>query len=211
MQRLSAWILDAWAGTSAIEAVAAVLGFVYLVLVIRQHAACWIAAFLSTALYLWVFARSGLTMQAALQGYYLAMAIYGWVAWRGRAGQPALAVTRASWRSQGLGIAAVALATGLSSAWLARDPGAAQPLLDSFTTWASVYTTWLVARKVLENWAWWLVIDALTAVLCFRQQLYASAALYLLYLVLVVVGWRAWLADWRRGPATAPAVATESA
>lgn len=201
MEQLTAHILEAWAATTAFEAVAAALGLVYLVLVIRQHPGCWIAAFVSTVMYLWVFAKAGLYMQAALQGYYVAMAVYGWIAWRGRAGRPALAVTRATWRSQALGIVAVGAATALSTWWLARGTDSTQPLLDSFTTWASVYTTWLVARKVLENWAWWLVIDSLIAVLCWQQGLYATAALYALYLVLVAIGWREWRRDWRRGAA----------
>lgn len=198
MDSLIARILDAWAATSGFEATAAALGLVYLVLVIRQNRWCWVAAFVSTLMYLWVFADARLYMQAALQGYYVAMAVYGWLAWRGREGRPALAVTRWDWRRHALGVAAVACATAASAAWLAVETDSAQPVLDAFTTWASVYTTWLVARKVLENWAWWLVIDALIAVLCWQQQLYATAALYALYLVLVVVGWRAWLVDWRR-------------
>lgn len=205
MEQWTARILDAWAATSAFEAVAAALGVVYLVLVIRQNRWCWVAAFVSTLMYLWVFAEARLYMQAALQGYYVAMAVYGWVLWRGGAGRPALAVTRGTWRLHAVGIAAVGLATAVSAWGLARGTDSAQPLLDSFTTWASVYTTWLVARKVLENWAWWFVIDALIAVLCWQQQLYATAALYALYLVLVLVGWRAWQRDWqRRQPAAEP-------
>lgn len=207
MDHLTALILDAWAATSAFEAVAATLGLVYLVLVIRQNRWCWAAAFVSTLMYLWVFATARLYMQAALQGYYVAIAVYGWVIWRGGEGRPALAVTRWTWRRHAVGIVAVGTATAASGWWLARGTDSAQPVLDSFTTWASVYTTLLVARKVLENWAWWLVVDALIAVLCWRQQLYSTAALYALYLVLVLVGWRAWQRDWRRGHADAMASA----
>ena len=89
-------------------------------------------------------------------------------------------------------------ASAASASLLARETGSAQPLLDSLTTWGSVYATWLVARKRLDTWPWWLAVDALIAVLCWRQQLFASMILYILYLGLVVVGWRSWHLDLKR-------------
>ena len=186
------------AGVSPVEAVAAVLGLVYLVLVIGQHRGAWLAALGSTALYLVVFYRARLYMQAALQVYYLAIALYGWYAWRQQADGGALPVTRASLRLQAGGLAAIGLASAASAAWLARETGSAEPFLDSLTTWASVFTTWLVARKKIENWAWWLGVDALTVVLCWRGRLYASMILYGLYLGLVILGWRSWYLDMQR-------------
>lgn len=199
MHELFDSIAGAWAATRPVEAVAAALGFVYLVLVIRQHPGCWIAAFVSTLLYAWVFWQAGLRMQATLQVYYVGMAVYGWYAWRaGRHGSP-LPVARGSWGLHALGLTGVVAASVVTVAWL--DDASAQPALDAFTTWASVFTTWLVARKILGNWAWWLVIDALIAVLCWQQRLYPTALLYAAYLVLVVIGWRAWHRDWARSVA----------
>lgn len=187
-----------WAGVSPVEAVAAVLGLVYLVLVILQHRAAWLAALASTALYLLVFYRARLYMQAALQVYYIVIALYGWYAWRRQPDGGELPVSRASLRIQAAGLAGVALASAASAALLARETGSAEPMLDSLTTWASVFTTWLVARKKIENWAWWLVVDALTVLLCWRGRLYASMILYGLYLGLVLLGWRSWYLDMQR-------------
>jgi nicotinamide mononucleotide transporter len=187
-----------WADVSPVEAVAAVLGLVYLVLVIGQHRGAWLAALASTALYLVVFYRARLYMQAALQVYYIAVALYAWRAWRRRPDGGELPVSRASRRVQAAGLAGVLLASAASAAWLARETGSTDPFLDSLTTWASLFTTWLVARKKIENWAWWLVIDALIVVLCWRGRLYASMILYGLYLGLVLVGWRSWFLDMQR-------------
>ncbi len=186
------------ATVAPVEAVAAALGLLYVLLVIGQRRACWLAAFASTALYLYVFYGARLYMQAALQAYYLGVAVYGWRAWRGGADERALPVTHASWRAQALALVAVAVASGATASLLADESASAQPLLDSLTTWASVYTTWLVARKKIENWPWWLAVDTLIVVLCWRQQLFASMILYVLYLGLVVVGWRRWHLDMRR-------------
>jgi len=187
-----------WAGVSPVEAVAAVLGLVYLVLVIGQHRGAWLAALGSTALYLLVFYRARLYMQAALQVYYIAIALYGWYAWRRQPDGAELPVSRVSLAIQAAGLAGTVLASAASAALLARETGSADPVLDSLTTWASVFTTWLVARKKIENWAWWLVVDALTMLLCWRGRLYPSMILYGLYLGLVILGWRSWYLDMQR-------------
>lgn len=191
-------VATVWAGVSPLEAVAAVLGLVYLVLVIGQRRSAWLAALASTALYLLVFYRARLYMQAALQLYYIAVALYGWHAWRRRADGGELPVTRAAPRVQLAGLAAVVVASAATATWLARETGSADPFLDSLTTWASVFTTWLVARKKIDNWPWWLVVDALIVLLCWRGRLYPSMILYGLYLGLVVLGWRSWYLDMQR-------------
>ena len=192
---LQAGLASALAATTPVEAAAAALGLVYVVLAIRQSALCWLAALVSTALYLVVFFRARLYMQAGLQLYYVAIALYGWWSWRRGAAGGRLAVSRASWRVQAAGLVGIVLATLASAGWLARESGSPQPWLDSLTTWASVFTTWLVARKALENWAWWFVVDTLIVVLCWQQKLYATMLLYVLYLGLVIVGWRTWQRD----------------
>jgi nicotinamide mononucleotide transporter len=193
------WLAAAWAGVSPLEALAAVLGVVYVVLTIGQHRACWIAALGSTALYCYVFYAAALYMQAALQVYYVAVALYGWRAWRAATPAARLPVTRASWRLQAAAVVLIVAASAASGAVLARETGSQQPLLDSLTTWASVFATWLVARKKLDNWAWWFVVDSLIVVLCWQQRLYASMILYGLFLGLVVIGWRTWHRDMIRG------------
>jgi nicotinamide mononucleotide transporter len=198
LAELATLVAAAWAGMSPAEALAAVLGVGYLVLVIGQHRSCWLVGLASTALYLYVFFRARLYMQAALQAYYVGVSVYGWRAWRATAGGATLPVSRASWQLQLAGLGAVCLASAASSSWLARETASRAPLLDSLTTWASVFATWLVARKKIDNWAWWLATDALIAVLCWREQLYASMILYVLYLALIFVGWRSWYADLQR-------------
>jgi nicotinamide mononucleotide transporter len=185
------------ASVSPVEAAGAVLGLAYVVLVIRQHRACWIAALASTALYLVVFWQARLYMQAILQAYYVGVAVYGWRAWGDASGGEPLAVSCTPWRQQAVAVALVLAASIASARLLVLDVGSADPLLDSLTSWASVWATWLVARKRIDNWAWWLGVDALLAWLCWRQQLFASMILYLSYVGLVVIGWRSWHRDWQ--------------
>jgi nicotinamide mononucleotide transporter len=195
-------IFTAWHATSAIERLGAALGLVYVVLAIRQHRACWLASLSSTALYLYVFAAAHLYMQAGLQAFYVFVSVYGWWAWRREPKVAALAVSRASWRLQLAGLGAVLAAAVLSAEWLARESLSPAPYLDSLTTWASVFATWLVARKKLDNWPWWLVIDPLIVVLCWQQRLYPSMILYILYSGLAAIGWRSWYMDMKSAATT---------
>ena len=174
-----------------IEAVAVLFGVVYIVLAIRQHRACWIAGAASTALYSVVFLQSGLPLQAGLQLLYVALSVYGWIQWRPQGAAPQQPVSW-PWPRHGLALVAIAIATAISTTLLVRYGGSTAPLADSLGTWASVFATWLLARRFLETWLWWIVIDLGLAALFARQGLVPTAALYLAYALLAIVGWREW-------------------
>jgi nicotinamide mononucleotide transporter len=180
------------------ELVAAGFGFAYILLAIRQHRACWIAGGIGTAIYAKVFLDAGLPLQAALQVIYVAMSAYGFVAWR-RDREQAAAVRRWPIARHLLALAAVGLATAVSAPLAARHALSAAPIADSLGTWASVLATWLLVRRVVDNWLWWIAIDAGLAALFASQGLGPTAALYIAYALLAVVGWR----SWRRGAAPA--------
>ena len=174
-----------------LELVAVAFGLAYIALAIRQHRACWVAGGVSTAIYVAVFLRAGLPLQAALQVVYVALSVYGWLAWK--PGGDALLRPRhfpPRWQTQA--ILAVLVLTAVSTALLAGHTDAAAPLADSLGTWASVFATWLLARRYLETWFWWMIIDAGLAGLFASQGLAFTAALYLVYAVLAIAGWRAW-------------------
>jgi len=189
---LGAQLLAAFRSTSAAEMAAVLLALAYLVLAIRQSQLCWLAAFISSALYVLVLFRARLYMESLLNVFYAGMAVYGWWQWRGGGSGDALQVCRWSWRPHLAGFAAVLAASLLTSRWLGANTAAAWPLADSLVTWSSVFATFLVARKVYENWHWWLVIDTAAAYLYFTRHLYATMLLFLLYLGLIVVGMRQW-------------------
>jgi nicotinamide mononucleotide transporter len=173
-----------------VEYVAVAFGIAYILLAIRQHRACWIAGGISTALYIAVFVDVGLPLQAALQVLYVALSVYGWVAWRpgGADGRP----RSWPWPRHLLLLAGVGVASAVSTFLLAYFSASDAPLADSLGTWASLVATWLLARRILETWLGWIVIDAGLAALFVSQGLPATAVLYLAYAGLAIVGWRAW-------------------
>ena len=189
---LSAQLVTAWRDTSWIEIVAAVLAMAYLLLAIRQRLECWVAAFVSSCLYVGVFFGAHLYMESALNAFYAAMAIYGFRQWRRGGGSASLVVCRWPLSRQLVGLLGVIVLALVNSYFLMRFTPAAQPLVDSMVTWSSVFATYLVARKVYENWHWWLVIDSVSLALYFNRHLYLTMLLFALYLVLILVGMRQW-------------------
>ena len=86
----------------------------------------------------------------------------------------------------------------LSGYWLAENSDAAFPYLDSLTTWASLLCTWMVVKKVLENWLYWIAIDTLSIWLYWQKGLYPTVALFALYVVIAVFGYLLWRRGYRQ-------------
>lgn len=184
------------------ETTAVVLAVAYLVLAMRQSQLCWYAAFGSTAIFSWLFLDVSLLMESALNVYYLAMAVYGWFSWRSiknknDESKASISVQRWNLTQHGIAITGVLLMSAGSGYLLAENTGAVMPYLDSFTTWGAVLTTWMVTRKVLENWLYWVVIDALAIYLYIDRELYLTALLMIVYVVLAIVGFFMWLKDYK--------------
>jgi nicotinamide mononucleotide transporter len=189
MEKLAAQLL----ATSPWEAAAALLGLAYLLLAVRRNLLCWLYAFASTSIYLVLFARAALYMQSVLQVFYLVMAVYGFLDWRkGRTAEGEVVIR--SWTPAWHATVAVAvIAASAVNGWmLSHYTDAAAPYLDSFVTWGSVVTTWMVARRVIENWLYWVVVDGVAAWLYFTQGLLVTTLLFLIYLGVVIHGYFVW-------------------
>ena len=183
---------------SWLEAVAVGLAVAYLLLVIRQNIWCWACAFASTAIYVYLFHSVALLMESALNVFYLLMAVYGWWQWRqGGAGHTSLPVTQWSWRVHIVAITGIVALSFSSAVFLERYFEPAYPLLDSLTTWSAVWATFLVTRKELTNWWYWLAIDAVSIYLYLNRGLPLTALLFVFYLILIPIGYRSWRADYQ--------------
>jgi nicotinamide mononucleotide transporter len=176
------------------------------VLAIRENLWCWPAAFLSSVLTIVVMFEARLYSEAALNVFYAVMAVYGWYQWRyGGRGQGAPALPISTWplKTHALAIGGSLLLSAAIGWFMSRHTAAAFPYLDAFVTVSSLITTYMVARKILENWLYWLVVDSLSLYLYSQRELYLYVGLFALYLVLVVLGWVRWHRDWRAQPVTA--------
>jgi nicotinamide mononucleotide transporter len=193
-------LAGAWLQARPLEAAGVFFSVLYLVLAIRQSLWCWPSAFLSSVLTIVVMFRGRLYSESALNVFYAAMAVYGWYQWRyGGAERERRDLPISVWPFTAH-VAAIAGSVALSGivGWLmSRYTDAAYPFLDAFVLVSSVVTTYMVARKILENWLYWLVIDSLSLYLYWQREIYEYAGLFALYLVLVVIGLVRWHRDWR--------------
>ncbi|WP_041522033.1 nicotinamide riboside transporter PnuC [Gilvimarinus agarilyticus] len=190
-------VASAWQAMSGWEIAAVILAIAYLLLAVRQNSLCWYCALASTAIYTALFWDVQLLMESALNGYYMLMAVYGWWQWHhGGARDTELPVQRWSGKKHALTIVTIALLTLTSGSLLHQYTGAAWPYVDSFTTWASVITTFMVARKVLENWLYWMIINTTSIFLFIDRGLYLTAGLLVTYLVISVFGFISWRRDY---------------
>jgi nicotinamide mononucleotide transporter len=198
-------IVAGFAAIPPAEWVAVVLALGYLLLAVRQNAWCWACAIASSAIFLVLFARGGLVMQAALQVFYIGMGVYGWRAWRGGGeGRGALPVSRRPLRWHALATGGIVVASVLNG-WLSgRGTGGWVPYVDALVAWGSVLATVMVTRKVLENWLYWIALDSIAAVLYWTQGFQATAVLFVVYVAIAVRGYFEWRADLARGAAAAP-------
>lgn len=186
-------VADAWQATSALEVVSVAAGLAYVLLAARENIWCWPAALIGTATAVILFHDVNLLMESALNVYYLLMALYGWWHWQhGGSTRSELSISSWGTRRHLLALCAVTVFTLVSGAVLSNNTQAALPYLDSFTTWSAVLTTWMVARKVLENWLYWIVIDTVSIWLYLQRGLHLYALLFLAYTVIAVFGYFHW-------------------
>jgi nicotinamide mononucleotide transporter len=185
---------------SPLEAAGVLFSVLYLVLAIRENLWCWPAAFLSSVLTIVVMFGARLYSEAALNVFYAAMAIYGWYQWRYggvKSGRRELPISVWPFALHAIAIGG-SVALSVVVGWLmSRYTNAAFPFFDAFVTVSSIVTTYMVARKILENWIYWLVVDSLSLYLYWQRELYLYVGLFALYLVLVVIGLVRWHRDWR--------------
>lgn len=184
--------------THYIEISGTLLCLIYLYFSIRQHILLWLFGILSSALYITVFFEAKLYADMSLQFYYVAVSLYGWIYWkqsRKKNSTHTLPVTQMAPRTYiRLGVATVGIYI-LYYVVLAYFSDSPIPALDSFVGALSIVGTWMLAKKVIENWLVWIVVDAFCVGLYLWRDLYSTSALYAVYTVMSVIGYRQWKKD----------------
>lgn len=150
---------------------------------------CWLFAFLSGSLFLILCFQKRIYAELALQVFYIAMAIYGYLNWgEGLSEAP----DPLNWHFHLgfiLGTGLLVLASGL---FLSKWTDSKLPYLDSFTTLFSILATILMVQLFASNWLYWIVIDAVSILLYYRRGLKLSAALFLIYTFMAINGYLQW-------------------
>ncbi len=198
-------LLELLALSSPAELVAVCLAIAYVILAIRQSLWCWPAAAISASIYTVLFFTGRLYMESVLQIFYVIMAGYGYWSWvRGREHtHKTLEISQLRWQWHAywaLALVAVSLVLGFT---LNRYTNADMAYIDTLTTVFSFFATFLVARKVLENWLYWIVIDVVYIGLFWVKGYHATALLFVVYVIMAAIGYWRWRQDFQRNLAYA--------
>lgn len=176
-----------------IEPAAVVLAIAYLLLAIKQNISCWFAAFFSSLLYFFVMYSAGLYMEAGLQIFYCIMAVYGWTQWRVSLPDNKKFLVKTWNRNQHIKAISLIFLLAFASGWvLEKFTNAALPFIDSLTTWGAIVTTYMVAKRLLENWIYWFVIDTISVFLFYSRGLFLTSILFFVYLIIIYFGYKSW-------------------
>ncbi|WP_337879575.1 nicotinamide riboside transporter PnuC [Rheinheimera sp.] len=183
-----------------LELLAVLSALAYVLLALKQSLWCWPAAMLSTLLYSHIMWHSALLSDALLQIYYAGMALYGWYHWRRLQQQPGQprGMTEWSWSVHARLIGLTASAGLVLGYLMSRYTQADFAWVDAQTTTFSVMATFLVARKVVSNWLYWLVIDAVCIYVYIEKHLYFTTALFVLYTLIALAGFFLWRQSYRQ-------------
>jgi nicotinamide mononucleotide transporter len=175
------------------EVIAVVAAILYLAFAIREQIICWLFAAISTAIYVWLFIEARLYMESALNVFYLVMAGYGWYVWTsGSDDSHKRRVVVWPGKTHLVAVVVVVALSCASGFWLSKCSDAAFPYIDSLTTWSAIWATFLVARKVLENWWYWLLIDIASVFIYWSRDLQLTSALFVIYVIMIPIGLISW-------------------
>lgn len=195
-------ILSGFTAMSHWEYIAVALSMAYLLLAIKENLWCWPAAFFSTLIYTIMYWNGALLMESLLNFYYMYMAVFGWVVWRkGKANQAQRLITSWSVNRHIILIVLTTLASLAIGYVMQNYTHADFAYLDSFTTCFAVVTTYLVAKKVLENWLYWIVIDAASMYLYYEKGYYPTLVLFIFYTIMAAWGFKTWYEEYEQSQA----------
>ncbi len=183
--------MEEWIRLHAVEIFGALSGFVYLYFSIRQNILLWPFGLLNSLIYIYVYYVSAFYADMSLQFYYVAVSIYGWIHWKKGDTEEGLPVSSVSFQGWLWLIFSGLLLWILLYQLLLLTPTDV-PLGDAFTTAYSIVATWMLARKILENWLFWIVVDLVSMILYIYKDLWATAVLFGVYTVVAIIGYNSW-------------------
>ena len=176
-----------------IEIVAVVLGLISVWLVIRQNVICYPLGIISVFIYIFIFYEVKLYADMGLQVFFVILQAYGWYEWLyGGVNKTKLTVRRASRRTRATLFLFTVSGSAVLGYLLHRYTDAAVPFVDSTLTVMSMAGQWLVARKYIENWNVWMVVNIGSIAMYGYKDLYFTMILYAVYFGLAIVGYREW-------------------
>jgi len=192
-----------WIFEHLIEIIASILGLIGIFLQIKQNSWYWLISILMVILYIHVFYESKFYADMTFQFYYLGISIYGWIYWIKDRKKYNVSQKKIKIIAKKLNFKQIIFSIVISLFFwiiiyfiLKKFTDSDVTIGDSFTTALSIVATFLLARKFIENWLFWIIVDFVSTILYISKELYPTALLFSVLTILAFVGFFKWRKNW---------------
>lgn len=183
--------------TSWLEWFAVLTSILYVIFAAKKMIICWFFALITSALYIIICYKFQLYIETVLQVFYLVMAFVGWWSWN-KSEESHMDIQKWHINKHLLNVIFSGVLAYILGFIFDTYTDQMNPYLDAFTTCYSLLATFMVTKKVLENWIYWIVIDVVSIFLYAGRSLYLSAVLFFIFTILATVGYFAWRRQFKR-------------
>ncbi len=184
------WLKNNW-----IEIFGASAGLLYVFLSIKEKVWLWPIGLITSVVYIYVFYTSKFYADMGLQFYYVFISIYGWILWLGGKKNKQISCLKISKTPLKIVIYLIISTVLIFFAIgfvLINYTDSPVPYWDAFTTAASITATWMLAKKYIEHWIIWVIVDLTSSVLYLAKELYPTVVLFVVYTIMAVIGYYQW-------------------
>jgi len=176
---------------NVVESIAVFFSILYVILASKENILCWWAAAISVTLYIYIYFSVQLYPETGLQVFYLFMAFYGYYNWNKK--EQSLQIIEWNISKHFTVLILGAILTFLMGFYFTTYTNAKMPIVDSFTTVFSIFATYMVVKKILGNWLYWIVIDTVSVYLFYSRDLHLTSLLFMAYTIIAIFGYFSWM------------------
>lgn len=193
------FITNLWEGikaTSVIEWLAVISSIIYVILAAKRLILCWLFAFIGSALFVYLCYIGNLYIESVLQLFYVAMALVGWFTWK-NSNSDNSPIKKWGSNKHLINILLSGFLALLIGCVFDKYTAQENPYIDSFTTCYSLSATYMVTRKIIGNWIYWIAIDLVSIYLYAQRDYYLTAVQYGLFTLLAIYGYMVWRKEYK--------------
>ncbi|MBN1251993.1 MAG: nicotinamide mononucleotide transporter [Bacteroidales bacterium] len=186
-----------WISNNYFEILGTLFSIIYVYFSIKQNILLWPLGIISSAIYISIFFHSKIYADMSLQIYYVIISIYGWYFWlhgnkKTNNKKIVLKVRKSSYKQLIIIALSILVLFLIISKILIYFTDSEIPYWDAFTTAASIVATWMLAKKYIEHWIIWIIVDIISSGLYYYKDLYFTIFLYLVYTSMAFIGYYQW-------------------
>jgi nicotinamide mononucleotide transporter len=179
--------------TTWLEFIAVICGIASVVLSRMENILLYPVGMVNTGIYIYLYVTHGLYGDASVNLYYTVMSITGWILWaRKKDGQTLLIITGSTTKDWQIALLFFAVCWAVLFLVLKNFTDSTVPYMDAFTSAAAFTGMWLMNKKKLESWTWWIITDLASIPLNFYKHLVFTSFQYLVFLILAILGFISW-------------------